>query len=312
MTLVSRVLFLLIFGFLHGQSTCAHVLREDHEFLWQDQGGLRKLHWMDALDVITDRIPAADTAYFQSLIYLSQGYNVPARKAIKQHVLNTGHQYPYASKIILGLAHSNMHHKAYGYYLAAISLNPNRVEAYVEKVRVLSDQKDYLIGIDHANEAIRLFPETLELYVFRGNLYVIEGLRKRAFRDFKRVIDGEGSLSDYFLAKAHRGLAWTYMDENELTKAELHMSESRIIDPNHPTSIGLLAEIKFLKGDAKGTIEAYEQISDTELKENYYLMIGQAYEELDQKKEACEFFVASCRTNIPLGCKKMKELGCEE
>lgn len=311
MTLLYRVFLLLIFGFF-GQFTCAQVLREGHEFLWQGQEDLRKLHWIDALDVIPERIPAADTAYFQSLIYLTQGYRLPARKAIKQHVLIAGHQYPYASKIILGLAHSNMCHQAYGYYLAAISLNPNRVEAYVEKLKVLSDQKDYLIGIDHANEAIRLFPKKLELYVFRGNLYVVEGLRKRAVRDFKRVIDREGQLSDYFLAQAHRGLAWAYLGENELTKAELHLSESRTLTPNHPFSMGLQAEIKFLKGDAKGTIETYEQISDTQLKENYYLMIGLAYEELGQKKEACEFYTSSCLRNVPLGCKKMKELGCQE
>lgn len=303
---------ILIFGSLWlGHLCSAQLLRADHNYLWQGREDLKELHWLDALDKIREESPSSDSAYFQSLIHLKNGNRVNARDAIKLHERVRNHLYPYETKILLGLANSFTYYKAYGNFLDAIRLNPERVEGYIEKVKVLSDQKDYISGIDHANEAIRLFPDQNELYVFRGNLYVSEGLRKRAFKDFKRVIDAEIPLSDYYLAQAHRGLAWSYLGQDDLVQAEIHLLESLIISPDHPFSKGVLAELCFLKGDAKGAIAAFEEIVDVEIRKKYYLMMGLAHEELKQVGQACGYYEQCCQREISLACKKLKVLGCD-
>ncbi|MDW3190786.1 MAG: hypothetical protein R8G66_00385 [Cytophagales bacterium] len=287
---------------LLGQLSSAQLLRSEHEYLWQGRGELKTIHWLEAFDVIRNEIPPRDTAYFQCLIHLNNGNQIPARKAIKHHAQVPNHRYPYETKILLGLANSSVYYTAYGHFVDAIKMNPKRVDGYLEKVKVFSDQKDYLSGIDHANEAIRLFPEFNELYVYRGNLYINEGLRKRAFKDFKHVIDSEKPLSDFYMAQAHRGLAWSYLGRNDVVQAEIHLMESKIMEAYHPLSQGILVEINYLKGDATGAIEAYESIIGTEDRENYYLMMGLAHEELNQNEEACGFYKACCRREIALAC----------
>lgn len=306
-----RVLISLSFAFNLITEGMGQVLRKEHDYLWHGQKTLRGHHWLDAVENISEHVPAADTAYFKSLVYLGQGYRVQARKSIKQHMNHAGHHYQYESRIIQGLAWSNVYYQAFGYFSDAIELNPNRVEAYLEKVKVLADQKDYLVGIDHANEAIRLFPDDPRLRVFRGNLYVFEGLRKRAFKDFKHVIDTEIPIDNYYMAQAHRGIAWAYLGIDNVLQAEIHLLESMVMEPNHPRVGGLLAEVNYLKGNPKGTIEAYETIVGTENKRDYYLMVGLAYEELKQMEEACKFFKACCDRGIVPGCKKVKALNCE-
>lgn len=297
---------------LLGHLSLAQLLRSEHEYLWQGRGDLKEIHWLDAFDLIRKEFSPRDTAYFQCLIHLHNGNQVPARKVIKKYAQVPNHRYAYATKVLLGLAHSSVYYTAYGHFVDAIKMNPKRAEAYLEKVKVLSDQGDYLNGIDHANEAIRLFPEYHQLYIFRGNLYIKEGLRKRAFKDFKRVIDANAPLSDFYMAQAHRGLAWSYLGMDDFVQAEIHLLESKVMEPYHPLSQGILAEINFLKGDAAGAIAAYESIIGTENRENYYLMMGLAHEELNQNVKACKFFKKCCRREIPLACKKLKELNCEE
>ncbi len=288
------------------------ILRKEHEYLWKGQESIRQSHWLDVLESIAKYVPSRDTSYFKSLIYLSLGHRVQAKKSIKRHQQVANHHYAYESIIIQGLASSNVYYEAFGCFSNAINLNPKRVEAYIEKVKVLADQKDYLSGIDHANEAIRLFPDYHELFVFRGNLYISEGLRKRAFKDFKRVIDAENPLSDFYMAQAHRGLAWSYLGKDDIVHAEIHLQESRVLEPKHPLSQGILAEIQFMKGDAQGAIEAYEKIVGTENKANYHMMIGLAHEELNEIEKACGYFDKCCRREISLACKKVKELNCDE
>lgn len=312
MIIYRRTFLMLLFVFILNAVGRGQVLREDHDYLWQDKGKLRNLNPLDILENLSKYVPVVDTSYYKSLIYLLRGYQVPAKKAIQEHANRLNHHYPYETKIILGLANSSVYYTSFGHFLDAIAMDPDRAEGYLEKMKVFSSQKDYLDGIDHANEAIRLFPDKLELYVFRGNLYVHQGLRKRAFRDFKKVIDSRRPLSDFFMVQAHRGLAWGYLGRNDITHAEIHLMESRIMEPDHPFAMGLLAEICFLSGNPKGAIDAFESILGTENRENYLLMMGFAHEELDQKEKACDFFKQCCLRELPLACKKLKELNCAE
>lgn len=305
--------FLFILNFKALEMAAQSTLREDHDYLWKDFLYLKELGLGDALNSLPSVVDLNETTYFQSLIYLAKNQSVRARDLINEHRRLPNHANPYETQVILGLVNHRRFNAAYGAFAEAIKINGERPEAYIEKVKLFSDAKNYLVGIDHANEAIRKFPNSLELYIYRGKLYLHEWLPKRAYKDFHKVLSSETTLSDFHMAQVHRGMASAHLALNNVFKAEIHVQESLILEPNHPIAMGIMTEIHFLQGNPQASARTFNSIVGTENQVKYYAMMGQVYETLGKKNEACKFYKASCQSTGPdtYGCQQAEKLGCD-
>ena len=309
------ILFLLIPQLIYGQFNTEPVLRADHLYLWRGLDYLADLPLQQGLDTLNGLVSKEDLNYFQSLVYMANDRIPEAVASIVDYALSPDYRYAYESQLLAGL----LHHKRGSLSLAmaafekAIKMDGARYEAYLEKIKLFSDGENYVVGIDHANEAIRKFPHRDLLYLYRGLLYNYEGLFKRARKDVGKVIGSDQGIDDPHMAQAHSGLSRCYLGQDDVTKAELHIQESLLLAPQDPVTLGLLGEIRYAQGDLKGALQAFESMLGLRNSIHYYPFIADINQELGQTKVACKYYKASCQADYDTYyvCKRVRKLNCD-
>lgn len=113
------------------------------------------------------------------------------------------------------------------FYTAAIELNPNYADAYINRGNAFANQGEYHRSITDYNKALELNPYDSDGYYNRGNSYAFIGDFNRAIADYNRTIKMDPNNT---FAYNNRGNS--YKELREYNRAIEDYSNAIKIDPN--------------------------------------------------------------------------------
>lgn len=135
----------------------------------------------------------------------------------------------------------------------AIQLAPREVNNYLDLAALSLDHGSFQVGVDVLNAALRIVPDSPDLHIARGVLYVQMGQFNEADADFQKADTLEPTQNLSILA---RGIS--LVQENELGRSLETLRERLKKAPNDPMLNYLLAEVLIRKGIQPGTAELQE------------------------------------------------------
>lgn len=135
----------------------------------------------------------------------------------------------------------------------AIQLDPREAENYLDLAALSLDHGSFQVGVDVLNAALKIVPDSPDLHIARGVLYVQMGQFNEADSDFQKADTLEPTQNLSILA---RGIS--LVQNNELGRSLETLRERLKKAPNDPMLNYLLAEVLIRKGIQPGTPEFQE------------------------------------------------------
>jgi tetratricopeptide (TPR) repeat protein len=135
----------------------------------------------------------------------------------------------------------------------AIQLAPREVNNYLDLAALSLDHGSFQVGVDVLNAALRIVPDSADLHIARGVLYVQMRQFKEADGDFQRADTLEPAQN---LGIVARGIS--LVQKNELGRSLEALRERLKKAPNDPMLNYLLAEVLIRKGIQPGTAQFQE------------------------------------------------------
>ena len=132
----------------------------------------------------------------------------------------------------------------------ALLLDPKNVSLYLDFATISFAHESFQVGIDVLSEGLLLQPNSDDLYVARGVLYVQLALYDKAESDFEKAYELNPHQS---LSTAAQGLA--AVQANDLDHALLSIQQKLKRKPNDPLLLYLQADVLSQKGVDPGTSE---------------------------------------------------------
>ena len=132
----------------------------------------------------------------------------------------------------------------------AILQDPKNVSLYLDFATICFNHESFQVGIDVLTEGLSLQPQSDDLYVARGVLYVQLAQYDKAEADFEKAYQINPHQS---LSTAAQGLA--AVQANDLDHALLSIQEKLKRKPNDPLLLYLQADVLSQKGVDPGTAD---------------------------------------------------------
>jgi predicted Zn-dependent protease len=130
-------------------------------------------------------------------------------------------------------------------------------DAYDEGRKALADKKPDL-AIDHADKAIKLFPDEAHFYALRGDARIVKKQHDMALTNFDSAIKRRNDFFYYYL---QRGLTHEKLGHDDLAEADLNTSVDLL--PTAPAHYAL-GRIAARRGDKAAAIGHYKLVAGGE------------------------------------------------
>jgi tetratricopeptide (TPR) repeat protein len=140
--------------------------------------------------------------------------------------------------------------QAVGTLRQALLLDPRNISLYLDFATICFAHESFQVGIDVISEGLSLQPNSDDLYVARGVLYVQLAQYDKAEADFEKAYQLNPNQS---LSTAAQGLA--AVQANDLDHALASIQEKLKRKPNDPLLLYLQADVLSQKGADPGTPE---------------------------------------------------------
>jgi len=140
------------------------------------------------------------------------------------------------------------------YFDDYIKIMPNEINGFKYRGLCYQGKKDFQRAIEDFSSVIRMSPNKAEGYVNRGNTYIMMNNLPSAERDFKDAVKNESHNIEGYI-----GLSRISIAKNDFNGAEKQLSSAIAVDPQNARLFIAQAYVNFLAGDTVKIIDNFAQ-----------------------------------------------------
>ena len=275
---------------------------------------LQKKNFVPAMDICNEVLAGSandpSALGVRSQIYTAMGrYDLAMQDADKALSIDSRSDRALYAKAEVLFYGNRDYNQALQQYDAAIRANTQMAEAYSGKARALIGQQKQKDALKVAEDALKLFPNDLELYYVRGLLNFQSGKYKPAVDDYDKVLslNAEWNIYQVYL---NRGFANDALQRPDMAMQDF--TKAITADPNNAG--GYVARGNLQYNNAK-YMDAAEDYKKAEIlnPDNSVIVynIGMSYYKIEDKATACRYFQKACSMKNDNACK-MVVLNCSD
>lgn len=172
------------------------------------------------------------------------------------------------------MKNTKLHYTLFSFILTTLilsSCNTNISKKNIDNKTTDSTLKQ--TDIDEINEAIKKDPNNLNLFHQRAYTYQKKGDIKSAVKDMERILSIDSTTSAYTISAGE-----FYFQDEQYDKSKRLYEKALIIEPDNEEANLKLAEIQFLLGDYKTTVELIDHVLKiNQYNQTAYLMKGYVF-----------------------------------
>jgi tetratricopeptide (TPR) repeat protein len=289
------------------QFSLVHYLGEEFAFLVDMPPG-------DALDslsfMLKGRGDDGEMAYYRAWSYFAHGM-IPEAFAEANRYSTLPGKNGYGGKVLLAKLYAVRGSPVMAERLldAAITMKPDRIDAYLEKAGVYAFRSDVAAGLSEIKGVIKRFPENKRLLLYRGILYTRNREFQSGWTDVKVALESGVLYGDeLWLANYWAGAAC--IGKSVFPQALDYAQQCLVLKPDNPVSLGLRGEAFYRMDSLDRALQDFEKMVETFKDSYYWEIIAAIYEAKGDIPSACSFYQQYCEMFPDQGvsCKKVKKL----
>lgn len=274
---------------------------------------LQQKRYVAAVDIcnqlLVDSPNDPDIFSVRSLLYTAMGrYDQATQDADKALLLNntSGQAYYAKAEVLYGLKDYN---RALQEYNAAIASNAQMPEAYAGKARTYMGLQNYKEAMKVTEDALKNFPNDVELHFTHGLLNNQRGKPKLAVADYDKVLSINPKWNT-FQVYLNRGIANEAYLDHELAIQDF--SKAIALDPNSSSAYMARGNVHYVMARYEEAVTDFKR-AEILSPDNSVITynIGMAYYKNEDKASACKYFQKSCSQGNSNACK-MVVLNCSD
>lgn len=176
----------------------------------------------------------------------------------------------------------------------AIALDPNRMDAYLEKARVYANQSQLDEALSSIKDVIKRFPSAVEPYLFRGIILTRQEQFKSGYADIQRVLT-QGGLGkrDFWVANYWAGKAC--IGTKNFPAALTHANQCLETEPEFLEGYGLRGEVYYRMEKVDEALADFVNMERRVQSSYYWKIIAACYESKNDLPSACRYYEKLCQ-----------------
>lgn len=283
------------------------------EYIDDNFESLILLEYNKALDSLKKTTPNTELAYYNAWCHFVNGRIYDAYEAINEYLKHPLSN-QYFGQILLGkIQFTRLNkHQSIEALDKAISLEPTKQYAYLEKSRVYALTKNVDEGLSFTNKCMKQFPDEGKFYLNRAMLFSDSNNPKKAIGDFSSFLGSASRKDSSDLVLAYFGLGKSYLIAKDLNHALAQTNAGLKMFPDYFPGYGLRGEINFRLKDFDSSLQDFKKMEEKMQASYYWKMIASIYEIKGDIESACGYYNEQCRLfQDNEACSKLRKLNCK-
>jgi tetratricopeptide (TPR) repeat protein len=283
------------------------------EYIDDNFKSLILLEYHQALDSLEKTVSDKELAYYTAWCHFINGQMFDAYEDINEYLNHTSSKNRYYGQILLAkiqFARLNKYQPIEALD-KAISIEPTKPYAYLEKSRIYALTKNVEEGLGFTDQCIKQFPGEGNFYLNRALLLSGSDNPKKAIENFNFFLTSATRRDSSDLMLVYFGLGKSYLQAKDYINALDQTTLGLQMFPDYSPGYGLRGEINFRLKDYDSSLKDFKKMEEKMQASSYWKMIANIYEIKGDMESACGYYNEQCRLlRDAEACAKLRKLKC--